>query len=153
MRPSELNSLKTHCKHGHAFTTENTYIHSNQRHCRTCGRARSEKWRKNNPTTPEENWANNLHRYDRTPEEYDKKFAEQKGLCAICLRPATGKKRLCNDHDHETEENRDLLCWPCNLALGCFKDDPDRIQRAVQYIRRWKAVQHEHNTNNWTVFD
>lgn len=31
---------KTHCKHGHPFTAENTYNHDGRRHCRTCVRAR-----------------------------------------------------------------------------------------------------------------
>lgn len=35
------NQKKTSCKHGHAFTPENTWIDSrNFRHCRACGRAR-----------------------------------------------------------------------------------------------------------------
>lgn len=36
--PSALNSRKTHCKNGHEFTKENTYIKPNktERNCRTC---------------------------------------------------------------------------------------------------------------------
>lgn len=30
------NKRKTHCAHGHEFTTENTYRYGNKRHCRTC---------------------------------------------------------------------------------------------------------------------
>jgi hypothetical protein len=33
-------SRKTHCKHGHEFTPENTYRSRRQRHCRTCTRLR-----------------------------------------------------------------------------------------------------------------
>lgn len=33
------NTVKTHCKHGHAFSLENTYTYSNgHRMCRTCAR-------------------------------------------------------------------------------------------------------------------
>lgn len=36
------NRAKTHCKHGHEFTDDNTYINSNgNRACKTCMRARS----------------------------------------------------------------------------------------------------------------
>jgi len=32
---------KTHCKNGHAFSPENTYVYPNgERECRTCQRAR-----------------------------------------------------------------------------------------------------------------
>lgn len=47
--PLYLNSLKTHCKHGHEFTLENTFIRKDGRRCRTCkrndekGRARKRK--------------------------------------------------------------------------------------------------------------
>ncbi len=32
------NSLKTHCKHGHEYTPDNTYRWRGRRHCRTCKR-------------------------------------------------------------------------------------------------------------------
>lgn len=31
---------QTHCKHGHEFTKENTYLYNNKRNCRACGRRR-----------------------------------------------------------------------------------------------------------------
>lgn len=31
-----LNALKTHCKHGHEFTPENTWYEGHWRRCRTC---------------------------------------------------------------------------------------------------------------------
>lgn len=31
-----INAAKTHCKYGHKFTDENTYVHSGQRKCRRC---------------------------------------------------------------------------------------------------------------------
>lgn len=43
--PAAVNAAKTHCKHGHAFTPENTRIQTQPsgypgRACRTCGRER-----------------------------------------------------------------------------------------------------------------
>jgi hypothetical protein len=39
------NSNKTHCKHGHEFTIENTYIKSNGgRLCKQCGRDNARKY-------------------------------------------------------------------------------------------------------------
>lgn len=41
-------SAETHCIHGHEFTAGNTYIHPKRRtrHCRTCARARTTSWRR-----------------------------------------------------------------------------------------------------------
>ena len=41
IHPLPPRQAKTHCKHGHPFTTENTYVNAGQRHCRTC---RREAW-------------------------------------------------------------------------------------------------------------
>ena len=35
---------KTHCKHGHEFTPENTYVWKGHRQCRECGRSNWRKW-------------------------------------------------------------------------------------------------------------
>lgn len=35
-RPNHHNSLKTHCKRGHALTAENVYIWNHHRTCKTC---------------------------------------------------------------------------------------------------------------------
>lgn len=45
---SAINAKKTHCKHGHEFTKENTYVYPSgrNRHCRTCGRIRKREIRK-----------------------------------------------------------------------------------------------------------
>lgn len=45
--PTARNGNKTHCKHGHEFTEENTYSPpSGGRGCRTCIRRREHAWRK-----------------------------------------------------------------------------------------------------------
>lgn len=39
------NASKTHCKSGHAFTPENTYLLGNSRSCRVCQRERSRRYK------------------------------------------------------------------------------------------------------------
>ena len=38
----------THCKHGHEFTPENTYINQNKRLCRKCRYLNHAQWQTNN---------------------------------------------------------------------------------------------------------
>lgn len=46
--PAAINARKTHCKHGHEFTEENTLVSKNgrNRQCRKCAKARSVAFRK-----------------------------------------------------------------------------------------------------------
>lgn len=73
-------------------------------------------------------------------EHYERLFAEQSGRCAICLLPETGRdpsgrtKRLAIDHDAETGRIRGLLCSRCNPAIGLLRHDPERLQRAIDYL-------------------
>jgi len=70
-----------------------------------------------------------------TPERYKTMLAEQDGLCASCG-DAFITSPHC-DHDHVTHRPRALLCASCNRGIGMFKDDPDRLQAAVHYLRSW----------------
>jgi hypothetical protein len=66
---------------------------------------------------------------------------EQQGCCAICGTPEaqSPKKRLHVDHNHETHAVRGLLCSRCNTGLGQFKDDPNRLRAAIEYLKRTNA--------------
>jgi len=82
------------------------------------------------------------HQYGITLEEYNKILEKQQGVCAICKESEnivdknTGNiKRLAVDHCHETNIVRGLLCQSCNTALGKFKDKPEIIERAANYVR------------------
>lgn len=101
-------------------------------YCRKCNNARTIK----SPNYKQSVRKAQLKRnYKITPEQYDSMFAIQKGLCAICGEPETGKREfLCVDHDHETKRVRGLLCHDCNIGLGKFKDDPTRLNKAIWYL-------------------
>ncbi len=73
--------------------------------------------------------------YGITVERFNSMVEKQKGLCAICGQPPTGK-RLHIDHDHETGQVRALLCSPCNIVLGLFKEDPVLLDKAKAYLRQ-----------------
>jgi hypothetical protein len=72
-------------------------------------------------------------RHGITIEQYDRLFAEQGGRCAICRREQANW--LSMDHDHASGEKRGLLCKPCNLGLGNFRDDPEVLIAAARYLQ------------------
>jgi hypothetical protein len=80
-------------------------------------------------------------KYGITDQQYNEILALQKGVCAICHQPETRTNKwdhlilpLAVDHDHETDRVRGLLCHNCNIALGNFQDDPQRLIVASEYL-------------------
>ncbi|MFE9026204.1 endonuclease domain-containing protein [Streptomyces iakyrus] len=58
--------------------------------------------------------------------------------CDICGAPPPPAEEKPHpiDHDHVSGRVRGVLCHSCNLALGHFKDDVERIRRAALYLSR-----------------
>lgn len=98
--------------------------------------------------------ARRKHRFGLTREEFAARLAHQDGKCAICGRPdrgtdpRTGRRvRLAPDHDHACCPGdrscgrciRGLLCATCNVGLGMFRDNPEYLARAIDYLRRASA--------------
>jgi hypothetical protein len=84
----------------------------------------------------------NLKRnFNITPEDFDRMFDEQGGVCAICFEPetdvhsATGKvQRLAVDHDKSTGIVRGLLCGRCNKGIGNLRHDRKILESAISYL-------------------
>ena len=82
--------------------------------------------------------------YALTVEDFEAMFEVQGGVCAICGLEDEKKRQdgtsfpLSVDHDHETSQVRGLLCSRCNMALGLFRDSPEVLASALDYIRLWK---------------
>ena len=92
--------------------------------CKPC-RALSSRWEKLEA------------RYSLSREEFYKLLDEQDGRCAICLTHLP-KGTAVVDHCHETGVVRGLLCTPCNLGLGHFKDgrEPFIFDQARAYVTK-----------------
>ena len=78
--------------------------------------------------------------FGMTPDEYERRLAQQGGGCAVCGRAPKPGKSLHVDHDHETGYVRGLLCFKCNAALGQLGDDLGRIERALTYVATKRRV-------------
>lgn len=76
---------------------------------------------------------NSLKKYGLTLEDYENLFNSQDGRCAICYMKQENEL-LCVDHCHRTSRVRGLLCRQCNRALGLFRDDPDLLFAAGEYV-------------------
>lgn len=102
-----------------------------------------QEWRKNNPKKVLQY---QLKKYDITVEEYEELLKRQHGRCAICDSDDPGPKKMFFpvDHDHETGRVRGLLCWTCNVGLGCFKDNPVLLRLAADYIENARKEAESH---------
>src|SRR4051812_28110056 len=90
--------------------------------------------------------------YKIRPEEYDAMREAQGYRCPICRRheddipvraygrprkdgtPKATAAKLVLDHCHTTLRRRALLCQDCNVGLGAFAEDPDRLRGALRYL-------------------
>lgn len=65
-------------------------------------------------------------------EEYTARLKDLNNQCQIC---GTNAQTLHVDHCHDTGRVRGLLCGSCNRALGLFKDSPEVLEKAKQYLK------------------
>jgi DNA-directed RNA polymerase subunit RPC12/RpoP len=105
--------------------------------CKVCAKADDRaRYAANRGKYAERNKQQTLkHKYGLTVEAYTAMLQVQFYKCAACgdkLDP----EAICVDHDHATDEVRELLCRHCNTALGYVKDDITRLEKLVIYLRR-----------------
>lgn len=74
-----------------------------------------------------------LKKYGLTIAQYHQLHEQQSGRCRICDRALSDGVHI--DHDHATLVVRGLLCPKCNIGLGHFEDDPQRLRRAAAYLK------------------
>ena len=85
-------------------------------------------------------------RFGITPEQYNKMLLAQGGVCAVCGKPERKRHNTSNrvqllsvDHDHVTGKVIGLLCQDCNIGIGYFHNDPERIRKAIKYLVKHSA--------------
>jgi hypothetical protein len=126
--------------------------------CKVCSNEQVRRYRLENPETvaaiQRRSYRKNVEsiraqklrlRYGITVAEYEQRLTEQGGTCAVCQGPNTGNSMngkphevFAVDHDHETGAVRGLLCQPCNRGLGNFRDQPELLRRAIDYLNSHK---------------
>jgi hypothetical protein len=122
-----------------AFTSNKLCAQGREHTCKACTMQRQNTWEKSAPTSHRNSYLK--WRYKITIEEYEKLYAAQSGVCAICHQPETdkgprGPKSMAVDHCHITLKIRGLLCRNCNTSLGGFKDRPELLEKALKYLKK-----------------
>ncbi len=81
--------------------------------------------------------------YGLTPDEVT--LLLSRDSCQVCQRPwsQTRNRRPVIDHDDRTGAVRAVVCGACNLGLGHFGDDAERLQAAARYLGAADAEQTE----------
>jgi len=103
------------------------WYYANQRHAIS----KSRKWYKDHTDRHRDGRFRRV--YGITLVEYNALLEKQGGTCAVCHRPP-GRLRLAVDHDHTSGKVRGLLCQACNQGLGFFKDHPNLLADAIEYL-------------------
>lgn len=70
---------------------------------------------------------------------YEAMFVLQEGKCGICQNNFNHTTPHV-DHDHENGVVRALLCRRCNTGLGQFRDCPQTLINAAQYVAFHAAI-------------
>lgn len=82
-------------------------------------------------------------RFGLSLEQLKAMYVEQDFKCKICKLKCTRYTNLSIDHDHNCcPENgrscgkcvRGLLCASCNHGLGNFRDNPELLTEAINYL-------------------
>lgn len=76
-----------------------------------------------------------LKKYGLTLDQYDELSIQQGDVCALCGNVNKNGKRLFVDHNHKTGQVRGLLCNNCNSGLGFFRDNPQILANAIEYLK------------------
>lgn len=128
------------------FSKGDSYKDGHRKTCKECSykqinrekhNENARNWRKKNPDKVKN--SNLKISYGINLEQYNQMFNQQNGKCAICNRHQIEfKMGLAVDHEHETGKIRELLCSPCNQAIGLLQENTEIIQKVIDYLKRHK---------------
>jgi hypothetical protein len=82
-------------------------------------------------------------KYGITAAQFAEMLLAQGGKCACCgvqfNMEGKASERACVDHNHFSNEIRDLLCGRCNLAAGNVLDSSVRAEKLAAYLKKWNC--------------
>ena len=75
-----------------------------------------------------------LGKYGMTLDQYNSMLEEQDNTCPLCERTFSDLLPTNIDHCHDQGHVREILCQDCNKGLGWFRDNPESLRRAADYL-------------------
>ena len=121
------------------IATRRRYQHGGTITCQACGDVvpkthHLHKWCVE--CAPGPRWRAICNKYGIGKKGFEKKFAEQNGLCGVCQKPMSfDLDKIVVDHCHEQGHVRDILHNKCNIGLH-YVEDSEFVGLAVKYIER-----------------
>ena len=78
-------------------------------------------------------------KYNLSWDQYLSKLSLQDSKCAICSSSLIGHRNCCVDHNHDTNQIRDLLCSQCNKLIGFARENSSILQAAIVYLDKHRT--------------
>lgn len=103
-----------------------------RRRCKTCCNKITAEYRSKSEDHYKSSWIKTVYGL----ENWFELIRLQNYKCAICGCDLDMSKNTHIDHDHNTGKVRGILCHSCNIGIGFFKDDIERIEKALVYLRK-----------------
>lgn len=103
--------------------------------CKECKKVATREWKRAYPGYHRKNIL--MKQYGLSLEQYDRMREQQGFCCYICREPEENNQygQLDVDHCHSSGKVRALLCSKCNTGLGLFRDSPELLNAAVEYLK------------------
>ena len=73
------------------------------------------------------------HKYGMSLEEYQNRYIEQGGTCAVCGE-ALAFEDVCVDHNHTTGRVRGFVHRKCNMYLGFVESETEVFCKVLEYL-------------------
>lgn len=122
------------CPYGHI-----DFIYVSSGTCRTCQRERSREYGRKNIIRMIDK--QRVRIYGITAEEYKNLIQTQNNKCLCCEEAFNDELSPHLDHNHKTGKIRGVLCHKCNTGLGLFDENPDKLNKAIEYLRKHNGVE------------
>lgn len=114
--------------------------------CKPCNISAQKLWAQNNKekrnaiekryrSKPEVMRRKVLKQYNLNEELFQELLVLQEKKCKICSLEFTSMAHV--DHCHKTNVVRGLLCGSCNRGLGMYKDNPELLRKAAEYLEEF----------------